>query len=339
MPATRKPKKALVQFAIAGIFTLLLCVMAIAGLFWWATNITSQTQDTQKELLKEKEKLEAEKKRLLEEQENLQRTPKTYKVVQAAMDLTPGQAITQEMVSVVSTEERPPAGTLIMLSQAVGSLVKTPIMKGESLEISKLLPKDSFISVKNGMRAITIQVDAIGGLNGALMPGSRVDILTTVQGESGSVTRTLLQNVHVIALGDAPSPAGAPGTPVKPSAAPSTAGIPVTLMVNPREAELLTLANKLGAFHLTLRNFSDTRMDKMSGADLTELMTGVELGGLGKGLPGKPRKPSPADDGFHNVNFSPEAANLPAPDTLGPGKSRLRFTVEQAPRRLIFNNS
>jgi Flp pilus assembly protein CpaB len=324
MPATRKPKKVLIQFAVAGVFAIFLFIVTVVGLVWWAGNLTSQTQSTQSELAKEKEKLEAEKKRLQEEQENVQRTPRSYKVVQASVDLTPGQPITQEMVTIVSTEERPAAGTLSMLSQAVGSIVKSQIMRGEPLEISKLLPKDSYIQVKDGMRAITIQVDAIGGLNGALMAGSHVDILTTIQGEAGSVTRTLLQNVLIVSLGDS-APSGGPGAG-KP-AAPSTGGIPVTLMVSPREAELLTLANKMGAFHLTLRDFKDTRKHKTTGADLTELMTGMDMGGLGKDLPGQPRKPSAGNDGFHNVNFTPEAGNLPAPDTSGPGGSRFSMQI------------
>lgn len=215
-----------------------------------------------------------------------------------------------------------------MLSQAVGKMVKLPIMKGEALEMGKLLDAGGFINVRDGMRAITIQVDAVGGLNGSLIPGSHVDILTTVAQNEGRVTRTLLQDIQVITVGEgAPSAGGAANGSGGGTAKPvSTAGMPVTLVVSPKQAELLTLANTVGSFHLTLRNFSDKRTNKMNGADITTLMTGTEPDALSKILPSKPHAPSGAD-GFHNVNYSPDAMNLPAPSAGAPSGSRFSMQI------------
>jgi len=328
MPAPRKPKKVLVQFAIALVVAIILGVGALVVGFGIITNVTGSAESKQKELLAEKEKLEAEKKRLQDEQLRMQSTPKTFKVVQAVTDLTPGQPITQEMVTLVQTPDRPMAGTLSMLSQAVGKMVKLPIMKGEPIEMGRLLDAGGFINVQDGMRAITIQVDAIGGLNGSLIPGAHVDVLTTVAKNEGSVTRTLLQDIPVITVGEGSSTAsGGNANSNGASKSASSSGLPVTLVVTPRQAELLTLANTVGAFHLTLRNFGDKRKNKMTGADITSLMTGVDPDALGKHAPSKPRMPIGGGDGFHNVNYSPDAMNLPAPSAGAPAGSS-RFSMQ-----------
>ncbi|MCE3235834.1 MAG: cpaB [Vampirovibrio sp.] len=318
MPAPRRPKKVLVQFAVALVIAVVLGIGALVVGFSIINGVSSQAQKTQEDLLKEKQKLEDEKKRLMAEQASLDSKPRTFKVVQAVADLTPGQPITQEMVTVVTLDERPSTGTLNMLSQAVGKIVKAPIMKGEPLEMNKLLDAGGYVTVQDGMRAITINVDAIGGLNGALIPGSHVDVLTTVTKNDSSVTRTLLQNIQVVSVGNS-SGSGA--------AKPATAGLPVTLIVTPKQAELLTLANTLGAFHLTLRNFNDKRTNRTAGADLTELMTGLSPAVMGKAMP--PRMPQlPAGgNGFHNVNYSPDAMNLPSPSAAGPSGSKFSMQI------------
>jgi pilus assembly protein CpaB len=242
-------------------------------------------------------------------------------VVQALIDLSPGQPITQDMVTLVPTEDRPSAGTLSMLSQAVGKVVRSPIIKGEPLDSGKLLDSGNYLSVEPGKRAITIQVDTIGGLNGALIPGSHVDILTTVKDKEtqNPLTRTVLQNIPVLSVGDSPDGK---------SAKQQTGGIPVTLAVAPPQAELLALANLAGTFHLTLRNYNDSRVPKVGGADMNTLMTAVSRDGLGKSVPPPPHMPaSGGNDGFHNVNFSPDAGDLPSPDAGGPSGSKFSMQI------------
>jgi pilus assembly protein CpaB len=194
-------------------------------------------------------------------------------------------------------------------------------MRGEPLETGKLLDSGSYLIVEPGKRAITILVDAVGGLNGALIPGSHVDILTTVKSDVSPVTRTLLQNVPVLSVGGASADGKTAGSSSQQN------GIPVTVVVTPQQAELLTLANLAGTFHLTLRNYNDGTVPKMTGADLTVLMTDVPMGGLGKKLPKAPPMSGSANNGFQNVNFSPDAGNLPAPDSGGPAGSKFSMQI------------
>jgi pilus assembly protein CpaB len=128
-----------------------------------------------------------------------------------------------------------------------------------------------------GERAVTVRVDAISGVGGNLVPGSRVDIIgtfpaaaalqgarpaPTAPGASTDLTVALLSNVSVLAVdsqtremeylaGGGPRGAQAYGT--------------VTLAVTPEEAVLLIFAQQYGALTFTLRpdadtTFTDTRV-------------------------------------------------------------------------------
>lgn len=316
--ATRKPKKVLVQFAIALVVAVLLGVVAIVVGFTIITGVTNQAQQAKQEAEKKAAEVDAEKRRLKAEQESQQNAVRTYKVVQALTDLQPGQPITQDMVTLVTTPERPPAGTLNMLSQALGKMVKSPILHGEPLDASRLLDAGGYIMVQEGMRAITISVDSIGGLNGALVPGSHVDILTSVKEGEQMVTKTLLQNVQVASVGT--------NSNLPKQAAASDNGIPVTVVVNPQQAQKLTLANNLGEFHLTLRNFNDKRNVAIQTEDLTALMTGLPpSGGSLKGKASSAKQGRNA--GFHNVSFTPEPNNLPNPLDTAPAKSTYTMQI------------
>jgi len=317
--ANRKPKKVLVQFAIALVVAVLLGVVAVVVGFTIITGVTKQAESAKQEIEKQAQEVAAEKRRLKAEQESQQNAVRTYKIVQAITDLQPGQPITQDMVTLTTSSDRPPNGTLSMISQALGKMVKSPILHGEPLDAARLLDAGGYIMVQEGMRAITISVDPIGGLNGALVPGSHVDILTSVKEGEQTVTKTLLQNVQVASIGNQSLGARA-------AAAGGESGIPVTLVVSPQQAQKLTLANNLGQFHLTLRNFNDKNNVKMAAEDLTALMTSLPPA-EGSGKAAAKHGKSSKDAGFHNVSFSPDASNLPSPLDTAPAKSKYTLQI------------
>jgi Flp pilus assembly protein CpaB len=310
MPAPRKPKKVFVQFAIALVVAAVLGVGAVGIGFTVIQGMAQKSQAIQAQVEAEKKRLEEEKKKLAEQAQEPEVI--TYKSVQALADLVPGQPITRDMVAVVESEEHPMGAVATTLSQVVGRMVKNPIYKGEAVDPNNLLDNSGYLSVEPGMRAITIQVEGVGSLNGALSPGVHVDVLTTVTHDEKTVTRTLLQNIQVVSAGDNSSGSAGPVVGPQHAAASSggSSGSAVTLAVTPKQAETLTLANQIGKFHLTLRNFSDHTAAKVSGSDINELMTGISPATLRKTLPKKP--PEPSEKGFHNVNYSPQA-NLPSP--------------------------
>ena len=115
-----------------------------------------------------------------------------------------------------------------------------------------------------GMRAVTIRVNDVTGVAGYVLPGSHVDVLVTGHppGADQTVTRTFLQNMQVLATGQAMQ-ADARGQAIQ---APT-----VTLMASPDQAELLTLANSEGHIQLILRSGTDQTIEKTRGSRVGEL--------------------------------------------------------------------
>ena len=115
-----------------------------------------------------------------------------------------------------------------------------------------------------GMRAVTVRVNDVTGVAGYVLPGARVDVLVTGHppGADQTVTRTFLQNMLVIATGQAIQP-DARGQAIQ---APT-----VTLLATPDQAELLTLAGSEGHLQLILRGGTDQGLERTRGSKISEL--------------------------------------------------------------------
>lgn len=329
MPAPRKPKKVFIQFAIALVVAVMFGAAAIFVGFMVIQGAVSNSAAVQKEAEEKQLAAKAEQEKYQKMLDELKQAPRSFNVVKAVTDFSPGQPITKEMVTLSEVNERPSQGTLTMISQALGKVVKSPIMAGEPLDSGRLIDTGGFIAVEPGKRAITIQVDNIGGLAGALAPGAHVDVLTTVTQGEESITKTLLQNIPVVSVGG--GGAGVSGTSGKGALAAgrdnvSGGHMAVTVVVNPKQAELLTFAGQLGGFQLTLRNFSDKQHASLSGADMTSLMTGLQPASVKQSLPSAPVTPASSGNGFHNVNYGP-GDNLPAPSSGVPGNPKFSMQI------------
>jgi pilus assembly protein CpaB len=107
------------------------------------------------------------------------------------------------------------------------------------------------IVIPEGMRAVSVKVDEVIGVAGFVLPGTRVDVLVTLNPSSepeAAATRVILQNVQTLAAGQMIQ-RDKDGTPV-------TVAV-ITLLVNPDEAQKLTLAATKGRIQLALRNTLD----------------------------------------------------------------------------------
>jgi pilus assembly protein CpaB len=137
--------------------------------------------------------------------------------------------------------------------------------KGSGLGLAPTIPV--------GMRAVTVRVNDVAGVAGFVLPGMKVDVLVTghpPNGE-GTMTTTCLQNMLVLSAGQTMTPDSRGQTIQAPT---------VTLLVDPEQAETLTLANSEGRIQLVLRNSSDQAIEKTSGRFVSELY-------------GNQRKPTP----------------------------------------------
>jgi len=115
--------------------------------------------------------------------------------------------------------------------------------------------------IAQGKRALTISVNNESGVAGYLNQNDRVDIIIryfgAIQDKEAMVTKTILQNVPVLRVGNAGRPSGYSN---------------VTLVVTPEEAELLQYSQgvSVSGLHLTLRNSADLDIEDLSGRDWGE---------------------------------------------------------------------
>jgi pilus assembly protein CpaB len=166
----------------------------------------------------------------------------------------------------------------------VGRVTITRLVANEPLTDDKLAPVGTkgllALVIEPGMRAVTVKVNEVTAVGGFIAPGSRVDVLLTgnvrlpaevpsgsggrtdVEAVSEQRTRTLLQNVTVLALGQLLEQNDA-----KPPGNLTTA----TLLVTPDNAELLALAEAAGSLQLMLRSFADNDAITSHGKGVTDL--------------------------------------------------------------------
>jgi pilus assembly protein CpaB len=91
-----------------------------------------------------------------------------------------------------------------------GAVSAAPVKAGEQILLTKVLLKGSSTGISGQVaihhRAISIPVNDVTGVTRLLRPGDRVDIIANVQYNAGagmeSEVKTVLQNVHVLAVGE-----------------------------------------------------------------------------------------------------------------------------------------
>jgi pilus assembly protein CpaB len=103
-------------------------------------------------------------------------------------------------------------------------------------------------------------VNDVVGVAGYVLPGTRVDVVATVnptQNQIDVTSKVVLANVQVLTSGTKIEQDGDKGKPMEVSV--------VTLLVDPSEAERLTLASTEGKIQLALRNPLDKTAPVTSG--------------------------------------------------------------------------
>lgn len=196
--------------------------------------------------------------------------PKRATIVLAARSLPVGAVLGERDLKVVSwPAEAVPSGYVRSIPDAVGRGIITSVAENEPLLAAKMSTKDAGgglpIIIRDGMRAVSVRVDEVIGVAGFVLPGTRVDVLLTLdKGPSRpqAITKTLLQNVQTLAAGQSVTR--------DKEGKPQTVTV-ITLLVTPDDAELLALAAKEGRLQLALRNMLDTLPVATSGARADKL--------------------------------------------------------------------
>ena len=219
------------------------------------------------------------------------KTIPTSQVVVAAVPIPVGTRLQASDLRLETWPARQPLpGMFTRIEDCTNRALLTPVVANEPMLEGKLAPKEAgaglAATIPDGMRAVSVSVNDVIGVAGFVVPGTMVDVLVTGSGGGpGSVTRTILQNVRVLAAGQTieQDREGKPQT------------VPViTLLVAPEEANTLTMASTRGRIQLALRNTLDSK--KVDPADV--LQTSL-FGGEAPPVPavkaaGKPRLTAPA---------------------------------------------
>jgi len=181
----------------------------------------------------------------------------------AARPIAIGETITAAMIRNASGE--PARYPLIATAaEAIGKVAT------RQLDAGSMIPREALeqaarlaIRVPFGMRATSIETTAEIAVAGLVRPGDKVDVavvypgadaLTGARGAARSRANTLLQNILVLAVGDAVVGAQPPGEASAPARAPART---VTLALAPEQVSILSLAKRTGALYLSLRNPAD----------------------------------------------------------------------------------
>jgi len=178
----------------------------------------------------------------------------TTPVVVAGADLVLGAELRREDLRVITwPADAVPAGSFKDPQELIGRGLVQSITENEAVLPGKLAPVGSGAGlppvIPEGKRAVSVRVNDVIGVAGYVLPGTHVDVLATVSPtnqDTDMTSKVVLTNVLVLASGTKIEQDVEQNKPISVSV--------VTLMVDPLEAERLTLASTEGKIQLALRN-------------------------------------------------------------------------------------
>lgn len=195
--------------------------------------------------------------------------PTTVAVVVAKSKIPALTPITEGMVEVQQVaREDAPRNALSNVNQAVGRISQYDLTKDQPLTHSDVAPRTAeqgltFV-IPEGMRAVTVALDPISGVGGFVFPSDRVDVLATFDQAEMVVTKTILQDVEVLAMNEQTvrptvrKPAVTEEEAQPSEKAPAATQVKsATLVVTPHQAQILILSASKGSIHLVLRPRED----------------------------------------------------------------------------------
>ena len=141
-----------------------------------------------------------------------------------------------------------PSGAFTEMESVVGTISRTEIYPGEVIIKDRVVAHGGGSTlaamISPNKRAITVRVNDVVGVAGFLLPGNRVDIISTKTKGKKVVSDTILRNIKVLAVDQTASTDKNEPIVVR----------SVTMEMTPSETEDVTAATKLGSLQLTLRN-------------------------------------------------------------------------------------
>ena len=191
-------------------------------------------------------------------------------VVVATGDIQVGNKLAASDVRVITLPQSAiPPGAYSSPAKVVGRGAILPMSKGEFVLSNKLAALNAGSGlpsmIPQGMRAVSVRVNDVVSVAGFVQPGTHVDVLATGSQGSERQTKTVLENVLVLAVGKS--------LDRNPSADAQTAPV-ITLAVSPDDAQKLALVSQEGRIQLSLRNPLDTKQGDIGATRASSLYPG-----------------------------------------------------------------
>lgn len=225
----------------------------------------------------------------------------TLPVIVAARDIQEGVTVDRLALTVANWPvPTVPAGAYTSLDSVAGRVARVNIYTGEPIVPGRLAPDGTGagleVKIPTGKRAMSVRINDVSGVSGMIQPGSRVDILLTMNPSEANPVRTaklFMENMRILAMG-AQVQRGDDGRPIQTTVA--------TLEVTPVEAERLGMAASQGQIQLILRGYGDPDSAATGGATPSDLFEEVQR------TPPPRRTPAPS-----RARVAPPPTPAPAP--------------------------
>lgn len=157
--------------------------------------------------------------------------------------------------------------TVLNSSEAVGSITKVPLAKGEFVldthfvtidepreGLSYMIPEDK--------RAVSVSVSEVSAVSHLILPGDKVDVVVTMDIENVTQTNYVLQNKTVLSI----------GREMERKSGVLEDYSTVTLAVRPENAPDLVLASERGSIRLVMRSPVDERVIDIPAVRLSDML-------------------------------------------------------------------
>lgn len=193
----------------------------------------------------------------------------TVPVIVAAMDLPIATTLEKKHLSIIQwPKEDAPEGIYQTSNAVIGRTTLQSLIKGEPVLAPRIADSNTHgmaALLSPGKRAMAVKVDSVVGVAGFVQPGDFVDVITTMkpddetketlESEAARMSKIILQNIKVLAVGEHLSKENKNPLKVK----------VVTLEVSAEESEKLALGSQHGQIQLTMRSKIDQSEEVTAG--------------------------------------------------------------------------
>jgi pilus assembly protein CpaB len=151
-----------------------------------------------------------------------------------------------------------PDGAVRDIDEMKELFAKVDLQPGVPVQRSQLATEavQTTLPVTPGNRAVAFEVDATAGIEGHVLPGTRVDVVLTYYEQGNLISKVIVQNARVLSY-------GGDFTPVEKRSVVANSvrqtSRTITLDVAPKDALQITTARQLGRLSLIMRSAEDQK--------------------------------------------------------------------------------